>query len=144
MFSNRWPALREMSVDMGDLHKEMNRLFGRFSFAGPAAYPALNAWEDEAAYFVEAELPGFNLADLEILVTGGNQLSLKGERKAPSIEKSAWHRSERLHGSFSRVLELPAQVDTDKVEAQLQNGVLLVRLPKSEKALPRRIEVKVA
>lgn len=143
MFSNRWPTLRDVTSDVGHLHNEMNRLFGRFSFAnGSAGHPALNAWEDDVAYYVEAELPGLDLADLEILVTGGNQLSLKGERKAPAVEKGAWHRRERPYGSFSRVLDLPAQVDADQVEARFQNGVLLVRLPKSEKARPRKIEVK--
>jgi HSP20 family protein len=126
---------------MGHLHNEMNRLFGRFSFNGVAGYPALNAWEDDASYFVEAELPGMELADLEIVVTG-DQLTIKGERKAPAIEQGAWHRRERAFGAFARTLELPAAVDADRVEAKLSSGVLLVQLPKSEKARPRKIEVK--
>lgn len=146
MLSSRWPTLREvsrdMSSEMGHLQNEMNRLFGRFSFAnGVAGYPALNAWEDDAGYYVEAELPGIELSDLEIVVTGG-QLTIKGERKAPAVEKGAWHRRERAFGSFTRALDLPAAVDSDRVEAKLTNGVLLVLLPKSEKARPRKIEVK--
>lgn len=150
MLTNRWPTLREvsrdMSSEMGHLQNEMNRLFGRFSYGnglagGVAGYPALNAWEDDAGYYVEAELPGIELADLEIVVVGG-QLTIKGERKAPTVEKGAWHRRERAFGSFTRVLDLPAAVDSDRVEAKLTNGVLLVSLPKSEKARPRKIEVK--
>jgi HSP20 family protein len=126
---------------MNQLHNEMTRLFGRFASAG-GEYPPLNAWEDDSAYYVEAELPGVEMSDLEIEVTGGNQLSLKGERKSPAVEKGSWHRRERGFGSFARLLDLPNQVDVDNVEARMQNGVLLIRLPKSEKARPRRIEVK--
>jgi HSP20 family protein len=125
----------------------MNHLFDRWSgdgrrFLGLTAYPAVNVWEENEALHVESELPGLNLADLEIYVTGGNQLTLKGKRQKTALEKGAWHREERTFGQFSRVLSLPFAVDADKVEARFDNGVLHIVLPKAESARARKIVVK--
>ena len=95
------------------------------------------------AHLVEAELPGFNLDELEMYVTGENQLSIKGERKRPDPGKGTWHRQERGYGSFSRLIELPGPVDSSSVSAEFKDGVLTITLPKREEAKPRRIEVKV-
>jgi HSP20 family protein len=126
------------------LHDEVNRLFNRWGGVSPTAssYPPVNVWEEDEGVVVEAELPGLQLSDLEIFVTGGNQLTLKGERKAPKSGQGTWHRQERGFGRFVRVLTLPFPVDADKVEARLENGVLLVKLPKHESARPRKIAVK--
>ena len=91
---------------------------------------------------MEAELPGLNLKDLEILVTDGNQLVIKGERKVNVPEKGIWHRQERSYGSFTRSLTLPFHVDADKVDAHFENGVLLVKMPKHESARARKIPIK--
>jgi HSP20 family protein len=123
---------------------EMNRLFDRWGDGGlsATAFPALNVWEEADQVFVEAELPGLDLKDLEIHVTGGNQLTIKGERKPNLPEKGVWHRRERAFGNFVRTLTLPFPVDPDKVDARLENGVLLVKLAKHESARPRKIPVK--
>lgn len=125
---------------------EMNRLFDRWnhthSWSSLGAFPAVNVWEEGDNVFVEAELPGLDLKDLEIFVTGGRQLTIKGERKPLTAEKGVWHRQERTFGAFHRGLELPFHVDADKVEAKLENGVLLVKLAKHESARPRKISVK--
>lgn len=144
----RWQPFSDMRSEMSRLHNEMNRLFERWGNGGPRlftrnAYPPLNLWEDDNHLFVEAELPGFEMSDLEIYVTGENQLSLKGERKQPELQGGAWHRQERGYGSFNRLVELPTGVDSDKVSAEFKNGVLTVTLPKREEVKPRRIEVKV-
>jgi HSP20 family protein len=126
---------------------EMNRLFdhwgnGGWVDNGASVFPALNVWEEGDQVWVEAELPGLDLKNLEIYVTGGNQLTLKGERRPSVPEKGVWHRQERNYGSFTRSLTLPFLVDADKVEAKLENGVLLVKLAKHESAKPRKIQVK--
>ena len=145
MLMRKWTPLGVWS-EIDRLHHEMNRVFGRSPsvrhprFAG--AYPAVNLWEDEDKLYVEAELPGMELADLEIYVNAGTELTIKGERKAPSCDQSGWHRRERGYGSFSRTLELPTDVESDKVEAHFKHGVLLIELPKREEVKPRRIEVK--
>jgi HSP20 family protein len=129
---------------MTQFQGEMNRLFDRWNGFGPspAAFPTVNVWEEGDHLHVEAELPGLDLNDLEIYVTGGNELTLKGERKFNVPQKGAWHRRERTAGAFVRTLTLPYPVDADKVEARLENGVLHVTLAKHESARPRKIPVK--
>ena len=143
MLNTRWQPANELS----QLRNEMDRLFGRYTGTNGnglarGSYPALNMWEDDDNLMIEAELAGFAMDDLEMYVTGGNQLSVKGERKPPEVSDGTWHRRERGFGSFSRVVELPHPVDADKVTAEFEHGVLRITLPKAEEAKPRRIEVK--
>jgi HSP20 family protein len=143
----RWQSLNPVWSQLQNLQEEMNHLFDRWSgegrrFFGLGGYPAVNVWEDNDAVLVEAELPGLDLKDLEIFVVGGNQLTIKGERKPVTVEKGLWHRQERGHGAFNRVLTLPFAVDPDKVDAKFENGVLTVRLAKHESAKPRKIAIK--
>lgn len=146
MLTTRWQS-NALWNEMNRFRDEVNRLFdanGLQDRGGPTfavAYPPLNIWEDVERVYVEAELPGMGLDDLEIHVTG-DQLSVKGERKAPDFPESAWHRQERGFGKFARGVTLPVAVDADKVEAKLTNGVLTIAMPKSEAAKPRRITVK--
>ncbi len=142
----RWQPLGDVRNEMNRLHEEMNRLFGRYGNGGREfarnAYPPLNLWEDENNLYFEAELPGFQLADLEIYVNGDNQLSIKGERKPPEMQQGTWHRQERGYGAFSRLMELPNAVNSEKVSANFKNGVLTITLPKRDEVKPRKIEVK--
>lgn len=144
---SRWQPFNPLWDQLHQLQAEMNRLVERWGDGGwtralATTYPAVNVWEEPDAVFVEAELPGLNLQDLEIYVTGGNQLTLKGERKQHAPEKAVVHRQERGSGSFVRALALPFDVNADKVDARFENGVLLLKLPKSEAAKPRKINVK--
>ncbi|GIW94189.1 MAG: molecular chaperone Hsp20 [Pirellulaceae bacterium] len=144
MLMTRWDP-RSIWSELNRMHEEMERLLsgnGWRGFEFGVGFPALNVWKDDNNLYVEAELPGFELSDLEIVVTGDRQLSIKGERKQPEIKNGTWHRQERYYGSFSRMIELPESVDPDKVTAELKLGVLTVTLPKREEAKPRRIEVK--
>ena len=141
MVTARWTPFG--GEQWNQLHDEMNRAFQRLTWPALArAYPPVNVWEDADSVHVEAELPGLDIKDLEIYVTAGNQLTIKGERKPPTPEQSVWHRQERGFGTFVRVLTLPFEVDRDKVEARLENGVLLVKLAKHAAAKPRKITVK--
>jgi HSP20 family protein len=148
MRATRWQPANSVWNQLQQLQQEMNHLFSRWGEDGgrwlglAGGFPAVNVWEDADRVFVEAELPGLDLKDLEIYVTGGNQLTLKGERKPVTPEKGVWHRQERTFGSFSRTLTLPFNVDADKVDARFENGVLLVSLPKHESSKPRKITVK--
>jgi HSP20 family protein len=148
MLATRWEPFTTLWKELNRFQAEMDRLFESFGLGDggwprlAAAYPAVNVWEDGEHVYVEAELPGMELNDLEIYVTGGNLLTIKGERKQPQIEKGVWHRQERGFGAFARTLELPVEVDADKVEARLCHGVLTITLPKVEAAKPRRIAVK--
>jgi HSP20 family protein len=145
MVLSRWQPL--LAGEFNRLQNEMNRLCGhigvqptwpRVSFT----YPAVNIWEDDMAVHAEAEVAGLAQDQLEVYVTEGNQLTLQGERKPAEHANGTWHRRERGFGKFQRTLTLPADVDADKVEAKLENGVLRITLPKSEKARPKKIAVK--
>ena len=128
------------------LHGEMNRLFENFFEDAPASrpyaqgWPAMNTWSDGDAAWVEAELPGLEMDDVEVYVSG-DELTISGERKIRDPANGQWHRRERSQGRFSRTLSLPWEIDADKVEARLRDGVLTVRLPKCENCKPKKVKV---
>lgn len=128
------------------LQEDMNRLFEGFFEDMPtvrgfgAAYPAMNLWEDGDNAYVESELPGLTLDDIEVYVTG-SELTIAGQRKIAEPDKANWHRRERAHGRFSRTLTLPWEIDADKVQASLRDGVLTVTLPRSAAAKPKKVKV---
>ena len=147
MLTTRWHPLGMVWPEMVRLQEEMEHWLERLGTNGlrrfvGSVYPALNAWEDDSNLYVEAELPELELSDLEIVVNGDNELSIKGERKHPEPREGMWHRQERGHGSFSRKGELPQYVDSEKVTAELKLGVLTITLPKRKEVKARQIEVK--
>lgn len=132
------------------LCRDMDRVFNQV-FEGAAdsicggtftrrAFPTLNAWEDDRTFIVEAEVPGLKMDDIEVLVQG-DELTVKGERKASEEEGVTRHLQERKAGEFKRTLQLPVEIDAEKVEASLRDGVLTIKLPKSQAVLPRKIAV---
>ena len=131
------------------LRSDVDRMFEGFFDDLPgtrpygAAYPAMNTWEDGDSAHVEAELPGLGMEDVEVLVSG-NEVTINGQRKIEVAEGAAWHRRERAQGKFSRTVTLPWDVDADRVEAKLRDGVLTVRLPKCESCKPRKVKVQTA
>ena len=140
---------------VNQLRRELDRLFEGVlgSPVEATVFPPLNVWEDNDAILVEAEVPGLGMNDFEILVQG-NELTIKGQRRAgygetnagsgSNVEESqaVFHRRERSVGQFARFMSLPTEVDPDKVEASLKDGVLTIKLPKSDRARARRITVK--
>jgi len=137
---NVFSELERMRQDMGRLMEG----FGSEIFSQPSAgvFPLVNLTEDTNGYFVRAELPGLKADELNITATG-NTLSISGERKI-SIEGKdiRYHRREREAGSFSRIISLPGDVDANKVDAKLTDGILTVYIPKAETAKPKQITVK--
>jgi HSP20 family protein len=134
--------------EMARFRNEMNELFGPWGFGMrgwptlAVTYPPVNIWENEEFIYVQAELPGMKLEDLEITVTGNAQLTIKGKRRPmPTVEKVEWHRQERGFGPFGRTILLPIPVVPDKVEAHLENGVLIIKMAKIPAAKPRHIPV---
>jgi HSP20 family protein len=104
-------------------------------------FPLINLTEDKDNYFVRAELPGVKGDELDIQVTANN-LAISGERKIAAEEEGArYHRKEREEGSFSRMIGLPGDINPDKVDAKLQNGILTVVVSKAEAAKPKQITV---
>jgi HSP20 family protein len=141
------PLFQQPTVN--NFRREMDRLVGDFfaplsgelqRFAGGGGFPSLNIWEDADAVFAEAEVPGLKAEDLDISVIG-NQLTVKGRREAVAVDGGTYHRRERNVGEFTRTVTLPSEIDADKVEATLADGVLKISLPKAEAAKPRKVTV---
>jgi HSP20 family protein len=111
-----------------------------FSFS----MPAIDMSEDEKAYKITAELPGMDVKDIDLQVTG-DTLVLKGEKRQEKEEKDKnYHFSERSYGSFQRSFDLPASVDRNKIAADFSKGVLTLTLPKTAEAqIPaQKIDIK--
>ena len=123
-------------------HNPLDRLFGQRPLTTAAGFPAVNLWAGADSVAITAELPGVDPADVELSVKD-DVLTLRGSRR-PSTDESdaAWHRRERSHGQFQRLVQLPFRVDPERVEARFSDGVLEVDLQRPEADKPRRIEIK--
>ena len=141
----RFDPFSEMQRLQHEMHRIYNTLTGTWEAVRPAGvYPHLNITEDEDNYYVRAELPGVDPEDIEI-TTQENDLTINGERKIPvEGENVSYHRREREAGSFRRIISLPTQIDSGKVAAVCQNGLLTITLPKAPEVKARQIEVKPA
>jgi HSP20 family protein len=103
--------------------------------------PAIDLKEDKKGYIVKADLPGVDAKDIEVTLENG-VLTIRGERQEERREKGDnFHRIERFSGSFARQFSLPDTTD-DGVEAKMKDGVLEIHIPKSEKAVARKIKIK--
>jgi HSP20 family protein len=138
--NRRFSILQEID----QLQREVNRRLdatnkGRV-FNAPT-YPAVNIWANEDGQVISSEMPGVQAEDIDIHVTG-DAISISGVRKPDEVTKEArYHRRERNYGSFSRTVQLPFMVDTNKVEASLKSGVLSINLPRAEADKPKKITV---
>ncbi|MHC4865211.1 MAG: Hsp20/alpha crystallin family protein [Planctomycetota bacterium] len=132
--------------DLARLHHGMDDLFNTFFGGWPAhehtLWPAIDVADDENAIVVKAELPGCKAEDIDIAVHGST-MTISGQKKREQEKKEkGYYHVERSYGSFRRDLNLPADVDTTKIDAVCDNGVLTVTLPKQEKAKPIKVKVK--
>ena len=148
--------------EMERLRHEINRAFeqgggrngGRNGHTFPTAflpgraaraYPLVNMSEDADALYVTALAPGLDPAAVHVTVQD-NRLTIAGEkpRVAAEIQPEAFHRSERAAGKFVRSITLPVDVEHEKVQAEYKNGLLVITVPKAEKAKPKHIAVSFA
>lgn len=122
----------------GDFTAVWNRMMGQFfaPFGQDAWIPAVEAEDTGDAYVVRAELPGMKREDIGIDMSGG-ELRIAGETR----EESGGSTLRRRHGTFAYRTSIPADVDPDKAEARLADGILTVRLPKTGQSRSRRIEI---
>ncbi len=142
---------RRPENDVAAMQTRMNRLFNEMLGTWPygtegsaissAWMPPVDVFEDKDGIKLVAELPGVKAEDVKISVENYT-LTLRGEKKQvaeETIEKV--HRYERTYGTFERTFTLPSTVDSDRIHASFEDGVLTVLLPKVEKAKPREIPV---
>jgi HSP20 family protein len=138
---NRPQPLESVREEIQDL---ISRAFGNDVEMWPSkrVMPSLDLFETDDALEVRMDIPGIDAKDIEIQVSG-NVLTISGERKAEREEKGkTYHRIERQVGAFSRSVTLPCLIREEPVDAQYRNGILTVRLPKTEEAKSRKITVK--
>ena len=125
-----------------DEFERMHRSMSRGSHRRSSEFPALNTWVSSDASVVTTEIPGVDPENIDISVVG-RTVTLRGARKADELQKDEkYHRRERWSGDFSRAIELPFNVEADKVNAKFNNGVLYLTLPKAEAEKPRKIKIK--
>jgi len=149
VFMAYYPAVwraRRAPVAWNDVFGRFDRIFdsndgNRLSLQWS---PVTDVREDEDGLHVAVELPGMNTDDVAVSVENGI-LSISGEKKQVTEEddsEAIGHLAERRYGSFERTFRLPRGVDSDKVKAQFNNGLLNIEIPKSEKAKKKQIEIK--
>jgi HSP20 family protein len=145
----RWDPFKEMD----ELQARLSSIFGlaphraangKESTSLSQWLPLVDVTEDDKEYLIKAELPEVKREDVSVTVENG-VLTISGERKLEKEEKDRkYHRVERAYGRFTRSFGVPEDADDTKVSAEFKDGLLTVRLAKSEKARPKTIEVKVA
>jgi HSP20 family protein len=129
------------------LRKEMDRLLDRFWDGDEAPVgawvPRMDVIEAKDAFTVKAEVPGIEPKDIQVILENG-VLTLRGEKRQEMEQKEdRFYRTERVYGTFSRSLRLPANVDAAKVVAEFKNGLLTVVMPKTAEARGLNIPIKV-
>ena len=139
----RYDPFRELLAIRNTMERMLDSAVTGTSTLQPATLGlALDIAESENEYVVKASLPGINLDDLE-MTYANNTLTIKGEvREEQELEEARYHLRERSYGSFARSITLPAGVESDKIEANYEAGVLTLRLPKAEEIKPKKIAIK--
>jgi HSP20 family protein len=136
---------------LSDIQTEMNRLFDTF-FGRPSSYggqervwaPVVDLYETADDLVVSCDIPGVSEKDVSVSITG-DVLTIKGERVLPTgtSKGESYHRLERWYGKFERHIPLPVPVQSNKVKASYRDGVLEVRLPKTEEIKPKEIKINL-
>ncbi len=138
------PGLELWSDPLSTLRRiqdEMNRGAGGAHRGATSEFPPLNVWRGEGGVAVTAEIPGVSIDNIELTVHQ-NTLTIKGKSVPDGdVPEESFHRRERHYGPFSRTIALPYGVDTEKVKASTNNGILTVELPRPETEKPETIQI---
>ena len=144
----RWEPTRGLSTLRGQMDRLFNEAFGKTwgteeGLATGVWAPPVDVFETPESIVLKADLPDVKKDEVDISIENGT-LTLKGERKMEKETKEKnFYRMERSYGTFTRSFTLPPTVDSEKVGASFESGVLTVTLPKREESKPKQIKVKV-
>ena len=145
---SRWNPLRELSA-LQDRQSTSSSRPSTWSYASrdaafkiPEWAPLVDIIEDHSDYLIKAELPEIQSKDVKVTVQKG-VLMITGQRALDQENGKTYHRVERPYGTFARSFTLPEAVEAERLSAVFKDGVLNIRVPKSEKAKPRNIEVRI-
>ena len=135
-----WNPIHEMDELF---HNRLASVLGGESAQSVAWSPVVDIEETELNYLIRAELPGLSKEKVKVTVEDG-VLTLSGERDLErKVEGKTFHHIERSHGTFTRSFTLPENAEAESVSANYKDGLLEIRVAKSEEALPKSIEVRV-
>lgn len=140
-----WGDFDRTLAVMDELRRRMERAFDDVDVrgAGSTGTPRVNLYDAGEAFVLQADLPGFQASALEV-TANQDGLSISGERREPAPEGYSVHRQERAPVRFSRSFTFPCRINPEQVQATLRDGVLQLRVAKSEDARPRRIAVRAS
>ncbi len=139
-------SFRSAFEQLDRMNRQFEQLFGDDprvgrGLLGAGVFPQINLTEDTDKFYVRAELPGVKTDDIEMQATSKN-LSISGKRKIEvEGEGVRYHRREREAGKFSRIIAMPTEIDPDRIEARMQDGILTIHIPKADAVKPRQITI---
>jgi HSP20 family protein len=140
----RWDPFREFLTVRDVFDRFLEEPFPRRGewLASLRHIPAMDMYDLNGSIAVDVALPGIKPEEVEVNVVG-NVLTVKGEHKSKEeVKEEDYHRREVHYGTFTRSIELPTYIDTEKVEARFEDGMLTILVPKMQEAKPKRIEIK--
>lgn len=142
----RWDPFKELSSLREEIDRLFDSFFGRTSLFREKELsfsPAIDVEETDNSFIVKAEVPGMKKEDIKVTIDEDG-ITISGERKKEKEEKGkTYHRIEMAYGKFKRYIPFPKEVEPDKAKAKYKDGILEIEVPKSEKAKPKEIEIKV-
>ncbi len=132
--------MRTIFDELLDLNNEMNRIFKNYNYSGEK-WANTNVYENKDDYVIVSKLPGVAKSDINISIKD-HTLKITGERKKDQYDKANLLLNERHNGKFERNFILNEKVDMNNINAEMKNGLLMIKLPKSPESKPKKIEIK--
>ncbi len=143
--------LQDVPVSLGNLQDEVNRLFnqvwhGGFStgpFDGQECAPPIDLYELDDCYTLLVEIPGVDAGSVDLSYVG-HTITVRGEKVKPAdIDDGCRVRAERHFGTFCRSISLPVDIDTGRLSAKCQAGILEITIPKTESSRPKSVKIEI-
>ncbi|MBF0343800.1 MAG: Hsp20/alpha crystallin family protein [Nitrospirae bacterium] len=139
---NPFREVVDVQEQVRTMQRELNRMLSGVTLPSTSEFPTVNLWVDDENAVATAELAGVSAEGIDISVVG-KTLTLKVVRQPLEVkEGESFHRRERWHGQYTRTVELPFNIDSEKVEARFAKGVLYITLPRTAADKPRKIAIK--
>ena len=126
--------------DLFRINRELSSFLNSGRIKRGYSWPELNLYESKEGYTVALRVPGIAKEDIEISYKD-NSLKISGEKKVDINDKASYHLREREEGAFERNIVLRDKIEADKIGAQLENGILIIKVPKSPEAKPKNINI---
>ncbi|RMF61255.1 MAG: Hsp20/alpha crystallin family protein [Calditrichaeota bacterium] len=147
MYLSRWNPARDLISISDEMNRLVDTVFGdrarETSLFKGSWSPAVDISEDDDNFYLNFELPGMTKEDVKVRYEEG-LLTVTGEKRAQKEDKDInYHRIERSYGRFERSFRVPSRIVSEKIDANFNNGVLTITLPKAEEVKPKEIEVKI-